>query len=610
MKKAYCMQTSSPRQVLRDTFGYREFREHQAAIIDTLMEGRDAFALMPTGSGKSLCYQVPAIIGRGVGIVISPLIALMKDQVDALRQNGVEAEYLNSSLSAPEAAAVEGRLLSGRTDLLYVAPERIVTERFQALLARLTVILFAIDEAHCVSQWGHDFRPEYLRIAEVTANFPQVPRIALTATADPVTRKDILAKLDLAQAQQFVSSFDRPNICYQVHLKSQAKRQLLDFITKEHPDESGIVYVRTRDRADAIARWLTEKGVKALSYHAGLDARTRQIHQQRFIGEDGLVMAATIAFGMGIDKPDVRFVVHLDLPASVEAYYQETGRAGRDGLPADAWMLYSLADLVAMKKLLALSEADETFKRIRQRKLDALVAYCETAECRREALLAYFGEPYPSPCDNCDTCTQEIQTWDATIAAQKALSCVYRTGQRFGAAYLTDVLLGNENDRIRRWGHHSIKTFGAGRDLTRSRWLSVFRQLLAAGFLSTNTSEIAGFHLTEKSRQVLKGERRIRLRRDPRPFKAPRKARLREDLELCEDAGTRRLWDRLRRLRREIASQNGLPPYVVFHDKTLKEMALLRPKTREELLQVSGVGAAKAGRYGRLFLDAIGEGED
>ena len=599
----------TPLGILKTVFGFDGFREKQQEIIQTVLEGRDAFVLMPTGSGKSICYQIPSIIRSGVGLVVSPLIALMQNQVEALRQNGVQAAFLNSSLSPDESKKIEGRVLSGACDILYVAPERFLTERFQNLLGKFPIALFAIDEAHCVSQWGHDFRPEYLRLVEVTEKFPAVPRIALTATADSVTRRDIVDKLDLPAAMQFVSSFDRPNISYQVKLKTNGKKQLFEFIRTDHVSEAGIVYTRTRKRADETAQWLREKGVNALPYHAGMDAQSRQRHQRRFLIEDDIVMVATIAFGMGIDKPDVRFVAHLDLPSSMEAYYQETGRAGRDGQPADAWMAYSLADVVAMRRLLEASDGDAAFKRVQQQKLEALFGYCEGAVCRRQALLGYFGEAYPDACGNCDTCREEVDTWDGTVVAQKALSCVYRTGQRFGAAHLTDILVGNCTDRVQRFKHDRIKTFGVGDDLPPAEWRSVFRQLLAGGFLTVDMEKISGFRLTEKSGPVLKGLQPVKFRKDPLPvkIKKPVKPPSKKVLEF-ENEGDGQLFEKLRRLRLEIARRLELPPFVVFHDKTLKEMAIIKPTTPAAMLQVTGVGEQKLERYGDRFLDAIREG--
>ena len=598
----------TPHDILRKYYGYRSFRTHQLDIIESVIRGQDAFVLMPTGSGKSICYQIPAILRPGVGLVISPLIALMQDQVQALRQNGLRADFLNSSLAADDAGGVERRVVAGAVDLLYVAPERLLTESFQRLLPRIPLALFAIDEAHCVSQWGHDFRPEYLRIAEVTKRFDGVPKIALTATADAHTRQDIIAKLELSQAAQFVSSFDRPNIRYRVQLKTNGKKQLHAFMRDEHAGESGIVYVRTRKRADAVAAWLATQGVAAVSYHAGLEPHMRLERQRRFLRES-VVIVATIAFGMGIDKPDVRFVAHLDLPASMEAYYQETGRAGRDGKPADAWMTYSLADVVATRMLLEGSEGSEAFKRLQARKLDALLGYCETVECRRHVLLGYFGEAYPAPCPNCDNCLQTVETWDGTVAAQKALSCVYRTGQRFGAAHLTDILVGNGSPNVLRHGHDRIKTFGAGQELPPGEWRSVFRQLAASGLLTVNMAEISGFRLTEKSWPVLKGAQPVRFRKDAQPLKVAKAARAASSpVADIGDERTQALFERLRRLRLDIAQRLGVAPYVVFHDKTLKEMAVVRPSTPAELLGITGVGERKLEQYGDLFLSAISEG--
>lgn len=599
----------TPLGVLKTVFGFDGFREKQQEIIQTVLDGRDAFVLMPTGSGKSICYQIPSIILNGVGLVVSPLIALMQNQVEALRQHGIRAAFLNSSLSPDESIKIERRVLSGECDILYVAPERLLTERFQNFLGKIPVALFAIDEAHCVSQWGHDFRPEYLRLVEVTERFPAVPRIALTATADSVTRKDIVDKLNLSAAMQFVSSFDRPNITYQVKLKTNGKIQLFEFIRNDHFSEAGIVYTRTRKRADETAQWLQEKGVNALPYHAGMDAQTRQRHQRRFLMEDGIVMVATIAFGMGIDKPDVRFVAHLDLPSSMEAYYQETGRAGRDGQPAEAWMVYSLADVVAMRRLLETSDGDESFKRTQQQKLEALFGYCEAAACRRQALLGYFGEAYPEACGNCDTCREEVETWDGTVAAQKALSCVYRTGQRFGAAHLTDILVGNCTERVQQLNHDQLKTFGVGDELSPVEWRAVFRQLLAGGFLTVDMGKISGFRLTEKSGPVLKGLQSVQFRKDPHPvkFKKPAKPSPKKVLEF-EHEEEHQLFEKLRLLRLEIARELELPPFVVFHDKTLREMAILKPTSPAAMLQVTGVGEQKLQRYGGRFLDAIKDG--
>lgn len=599
-----------PLKALKKYFGYDYFRENQLEIIETVLNGRDAFVLMPTGSGKSICYQIPAIVSRGVCIVVSPLIALMEDQVKGLNQNGVRGAYLNSTLSYQKALEVQRRAADGLLDILYVAPEKLLTRNFQNFLTRIRPALFAIDEAHCVSQWGHDFRPEYLRINEVTAKFPDTPRMALTATADDITRKDILEKLELHHAQSFVSSFDRPNICYRAQVKQGDKQQLLSFIRAEHPENSGIVYVRTRKRSDSIASWLSKQGVDALSYHAGLSPEQRFENQKRFQENDTRVIVATIAFGMGIDKPDVRFVAHLDMPSSMEAYYQETGRAGRDGQPADAWMVYSLADVMAMRRIFELSEGTDEFKHVLRKKLEALLGYCETVECRRKLLLNYFGEKYDGPCRNCDSCRNPAETWDGTVAAQKALSSVYRTGQRFGAGHLADVLMGKETPQVQRWNHDCIKTYGVGRELDKNTWMSVFRQLLSAGLLSVDMGRIAGLRLTDESWKVLKGQQNVFFRKDSiyskvKSTRQPSKT----DKNVFEDEGSRRLFEKLRKLRLDIARKLEVPPYVVFHDSSLKEMALIKPATTDNFLQITGVGASKAKRYGEVFLDCI-RGDD
>jgi ATP-dependent DNA helicase RecQ len=596
----------TPQHILQKFFGYDRFRHPQLDVIEEALAGRDVFVLMPTGSGKSICFQVPSLIRQGVGLVISPLIALMQDQVTGLRQNGIRADYLNSSLTPEAARRVEKRVLQSETDLLYIAPERLLSDTFQRLLSRFPLALFAIDEAHCVSQWGHDFRPEYLQIASVTRRYPDVPRMALTATADATTRREILEKLDLSRATQFVSSFDRPNICYRVRLKENGKRQLHDFIAKGHPGKTGIVYCRSRKRVEDIAAWLSQRGINAVAYHAGLSSEERNHRQRRFAREEALVVVATIAFGLGIDRPDVRFVVHFDVPMSMEAYYQETGRAGRDGEPAEACMLYSLSDVVAARQLLDRSEGDERFKRVQQRKLDALLGYCETIECRRLVLLRYFGESLAVPCGNCDTCKEGAASWDGTIAAQKALSAVYRTGQRFGAQYLTEVLLGNTSERMKRFRHDRIKTFGVGKDLSSRKWRSVLRQLMAAGYLTADPAGQGGFQLTDKSWSLLKGEQTIRFRKDPETVKSPKIGRdTRQAGTAALNDRSLGLWEQLRRVRYEIAKEMELPAYVIFHDKTLKEMAAHRPQTLRDLLQITGVGEIKAAQFGKRFLDAI-----
>ena len=594
-----------PVRILHSVFGYPAFRGQQEAVVQHLVAGGDALVLMPTGGGKSLCYQIPALVRPGLGVVVSPLIALMKDQVDALVQLGVRAAYVNSSLPPAEAGLVERRAEAGDLDLLYVAPERLLTERFLALLQRSSVALFAIDEAHCVSQWGHDFRPHYLGLEVLHRQFPAVPRIALTATADAPTRADIVERLGLGGARQFISGFDRPNIRYRVVPKQNPRQQLLRFLEDAHRGDAGIVYCLSRRRVEETAAWLASRGWPALPYHAGLDTGTRRAHQERFILEEGIVVVATVAFGMGIDKPNVRFVAHLDLPKSLEGYYQETGRAGRDGLPADAWLAYGMADVVNLRQLLENGEADAAHKRLEQRKLDAMLGYCETAECRRQVLLRYFGEALPEPCGNCDTCLEPVETWDATEAAQKALSCVYRTGQRFGVGHLVEVLLGNDGERVQRWGHHRVSTFGIGGELDAAGWRSLFRQLAAAGLVTADRGAMGGLRLTTRSGEVLRGEQRLVLRRDPHPRRTGGKKRRGASTAARLDGAAGELFESLRSLRLELARAQGVPPYVIFHDATLQQMAVERPTSTAELAQLSGVGEHKLARYGAAFLEVL-----
>jgi len=592
-------------------FGYAAFRGPQEDIVGHVAAGGDCLVLMPTGGGKSLCYQIPALLRPGTGIVVSPLIALMQDQVSALREAGVRAAFLNSSLSAADAAAVERGLAAGDYDLLYVAPERLLMPRFLQQLERLhaaaRLALFAIDEAHCVSQWGHDFRPEYMQLSQLHERFPGVPRIALTATADRVTRDEIVQRLGLADARQFVASFDRPNIRYRIVEKANARAQLAAFLRAEHRGEAGIVYCLSRRKVEETAAWLTEQGLTALPYHAGMDAATRNLHQARFQREEGIVMVATIAFGMGIDKPDVRFVAHLDLPKSIEGYYQETGRAGRDGLPADAWMAYGLGDVVNQRRMIDASTAEAQFKRIASAKLDALLGLCEASSCRRVRLLAYFDEA-SAPCGNCDVCLEPPQVWDGTVAAQKALSCVYRTGQRFGAVHLVDVLLGKETERVQQWGHQSLSTFGIGKELDEKVWRTVFRQLVAQGLLDVDHAGHGSLHLTEASRAVLTGGQTVHLRQTPagKPKaagKRPAAPGAGRGAEL--DPAADRLWQRLREWRAGVAKEHGVPTYVVFHDATLAELARSRPTTEAGLAQISGIGTRKLERYGAALLEIL-----
>ena len=594
------------RAVLKTVFGYDAFRGLQAEVVEAVLAGRDAIVLMPTGGGKSICYQLPALVRPGAGLVVSPLIALMQDQVDALRQLGVRAAFLNSSLEAAEADAIERDALEGRLDLLYLAPERLLTARFLALADRLELALVAIDEAHCVSQWGHDFRPEYLGLGLLAERYPDVPRIALTATADAATRREMREKLRLQGAREFVASFDRPNLRYVVVDKADARTQLLRLLRDEHPGEAGIVYCLSRKSVDQTALFLQRQGLAAVPYHAGLDAATRRTHQQRFLREEGLVVVATIAFGMGIDKPDVRFVVHLDVPRSLEGYYQETGRAGRDGAPATAFMTYGLADVVAMRRLLAAGGASDDVKRIEQGKLDALLAYCETAGCRREALLGYFGERYEGPCGNCDTCLTPVATWDGTLAAQQALSAVVRTGQRFGAGHVIDVLRGKRTPRVEALRHQRLPTFGVGEALDERRWRSVLRQLVVAGMLVPDAEGYGVLRLGPGAAAVLRGEREVHLRRDPERRREPRRAaRGRGPSQPELEPSARARFEALRAWRAQRAREQGVPAYVIFHDASLREMAERCPRTSADLAEVAGVGATKLERYGEDVLGVL-----
>ena len=605
---------SAALEQLRHVFGHDRFRGEQGEIVTQVTGGGDALVLMPTGGGKSLCYQLPALLRDGTGIVVSPLIALMQDQVEALRQLGVRAAFLNSSLDAGTAAQVERELLDGELDLLYVAPERLLTPRFLSLLDRASIALFAIDEAHCVSQWGHDFRPEYRQLTLLHERWPEIPRIALTATADAPTRREIVERLALEDARQFVSSFDRPNIRYSVVAKDDSHRQLLDFLD-QHRGDSGIVYCLSRRKVDATAAMLAERGWRALPYHAGLDAATRAEHQRQFLNsdglrEDGIVMVATIAFGMGIDKPDVRFVAHLDLPKSLEGYYQETGRAGRDGEPSDAWLAYGLGDAVQLRRMIGEGEASDERKRLEHGKLDALIGFCESTGCRRQTLLAYFGEAHPGACGNCDNCLQPPQTWDATEAARKALSCVYRTGQRFGAAHLIDVLRGADTAKVRQFGHDAVSTYGIGGELDATQWRGVFRQLVAARLLDTDLDAHGALRLTPAATPLLRGERTLLLRAEP-PRRERKRTRAREDtratapaIELPADAAAR--FTALRQWRAAIAREQNVPAYVIFHDATLRSIALEQPRDLDALAAIAGVGAGKLERYGREVIATLG----
>lgn len=607
----------SAQQILHDVFGYTAFRGKQQAIVAHVAEGGDALVLMPTGGGKSLCYQLPALLRPGTGIVISPLIALMQDQVETLNQLGVQAAFLNSSLNASAAREVSRRLLQSELKLLYVAPERLLTSGFLNLLERMQarhgLALFAIDEAHCVSQWGHDFRPEYRKLTVLHQRFPNVPRIALTATADAPTRAEIVERLALEEAQQFVASFDRPNICYRVAIKNNPHQQLQTFLETEHVNDAGIIYCLSRKKVEEITVWLRTRGWDALPYHAGLDTATRNRHQRRFLQEEGIIMVATVAFGMGIDKPNVRFVAHLDLPKSMESYYQETGRAGRDGLPADAWMIYGLGDVVSMRQMLDAGEAPEERKRVERHKLDALLGFCESTTCRHQTILRYFGEAHPGNCGQCDNCLNPVDTWDATEPARMALSCVYRSGQRFGTGHLIDVLLGKNTPQVDKFQHQQLTTFGIGKALTPQQWSSVFRQLVAAGLLQVQMEAYGGLSLTEAARPVLRGESKLWFRRDQATAtraqsRSERTARAREAFAQARENP---LWQALKAKRTELAREQGVPPYVIFHDSTLLEILNQRPGNLTELGHISGVGQAKLARYGEQFLKVLkddGEG--
>ena len=595
---------SQPLEILKSVFGYDRFRGTQAEIIDHVISGGDALVLMPTGGGKSLCYQLPALCRDGVGVVVSPLIALMQDQVSALRQLGVRAAALNSSVPFGEMVEIERQMRAGEIDLVYVAPERLMTDNFLTQLERCRIALFASDEAHCVSQWGHDFRPEYLQLAALHERFPNIPRIALTATADHPTRREIIEKLGLAEGRQFVSSFDRPNIRYRIAPKgSSAKTQLLSFLKAEHAKNAGIVYRLSRNKVDETAEWLCQQGFNALPYHAGLDKDVRARNQDRFLKEDGVVMVATIAFGMGIDKPDVRFVAHLDLPKSLEAYYQETGRAGRDGLPSDAWMVYGMQDVARLRQMVAASEASEAQKMLENRKLDSLLGFCETTRCRRQVVLEYFGDSC-EPCGNCDTCLEPVESFDGTLAAQKALSCVYRTGQVFGAGHVIDVLTGATGERVAKLGHDKLSTFGIGRDFTKEEWRSIFRQLVAAGLLRVDVEGHGSLGLTEACREVLRGEKKISLRRDPVQKKSSGNRVARERIALS-DPNDEDLFQELRKLRLDLARDQGVAPYIIFNDATLLEMVREKPRTLHEMSRLNGVGRTKLETYGETFLEAI-----
>ncbi|TVQ68927.1 MAG: DNA helicase RecQ [Oceanospirillales bacterium] len=605
----------SARQSLAEVFGFSQFRQPQEEVVGTLLSGQDALVVMPTGGGKSLCYQLPSLVRSGTGIVVSPLIALMQDQVSALSQLGINAGCLNSSIPFEQLQETEHLLLTGQLDLLYVAPERLLQPRTLSLLQRTEIALFAIDEAHCVSQWGHDFRPEYMQLDQLASLFPGVPRVALTATADARTRDEIVHRLALTDAKRFVQGFDRPNIRYRIGQKEKAREQLLRFIRTEHEQDVGVVYCLSRKRVEETAAYLCDKGFNALPYHAGLSAELRQHHQHRFLTEEPIIMVATIAFGMGIDKPNVRFVAHLDLPRSIEAYYQETGRAGRDGLPADAWMVYGLQDVLFLRQMLESSQAEDRYKQVERQKLEAMLGLCEITSCRRQVLLSYFGEPEHPPCGNCDTCLEPVPVWDGTEAARKALSAVYRSGQRFGVNHVVDILLGQQTEKVLQNQHQKLSTFGIGKELDKNQWRSVFRQLVARGYLRVDADGHGVLLLNDTCRGLLRGEETIQLRKDPRvpsgkgktDFRsAGRRDRTNPAMRRLDPA-EERLWEDLRALRKRLAQEQDVPPYIIFHDATLMEMVIYRPQTEQQMRSLSGVGERKFDLYGEAFLDLIEE---
>ena len=594
--------SSSPRHILQSVFGFSDFRAPQNEIIDTIIEGGDALVLMPTGGGKSLCYQIPAIIREGCGVVISPLIALMQDQVSAMQLLGVKVAFLNSTLDPRTAQEIAKALQNDELDLLYIAPERLNQARTLQLLSQSKIALFAIDEVHCVSQWGHDFRADYLKLSMLHELFPQIPRIALTATADARTKEEILFRLQLQDARQFIAGFDRPNIRYRITLKQNAKTQLLKFLKLDHPSDAGIIYCLSRKKTEDIADWLRGQGFNALPYHAGLSSQTRSNHQARFLREEDLIIVATIAFGMGIDKPDVRFVAHLDLPKTIESYYQETGRAGRDGQPANAWMIYGLQDVIKLRQMMEGADGSEEHKRAEQHRLNAMLGLCEITSCRRQTLLSYFGEDLEQPCGNCDSCLEPVETWDGTEAARMALSAAYRTEQRFGVNHLIDFLRESNSDKIFQFGHQKLPSYGIGKGIDSNQWRSVFRQLVARGYMSVDLERYGALRLEEKCRPLLRGEASIQLRRDikQKTVRRQTKTPLASEIDVA-------LWEALRECRRLFAEELGVPPYVIFHDSSLQEMCIMLPRDIQEFGLINGVGERKMEKYGPAFMHIIAE---
>ncbi|MCF4099041.1 DNA helicase RecQ [Maritalea mediterranea] len=596
--------TNTPLSILRDYYGYDAFRGQQEDVINHVVKGGNAFVLMPTGAGKSLCYQIPALCRKGVAVVVSPLIALMQDQINALDQMNIKSAAINSTMTFEEVSAVRRQVREGTIDLLYVAPERLMMPDFLSFLDKCNIALFAIDEAHCVSEWGHDFRPDYAALSMLAERFPNVPRVALTATADAQTRADIVHRLALDDGRSFIGGFDRPNINYSIALRNSPRNQVLRFLKDKHPEDCGIIYCLSRKNVEEMAAWLCEQGIEALPYHAGLSSEVRAQNQQAFLQGERVIMVATIAFGMGIDKPDVRFVVHMNTPKNIEAYYQETGRAGRDGLPSNALMLYGLEDAAQQRQWIEASTAPQAQKHIQHQKLGALFGLCETAKCRRQVLLNYFDD-HCEPCGNCDTCEQPPETFDASIPAQKAISCVYRTGERFGIAYLVDVLLGTENDRITQFGHDQLPTFGVGQDLTKPEWQNVFRQLIASNLLCLNPEGQGGFMITRAGRKFLNEKPALPMRHYVKPLRNKRKAGSGLATSAPLNTEDQTLLNTLRSVRSELAKTNKVPAYVIFHDRTLVELAQAKPTNLDAMLEINGIGKSKLDRYGQVFLDAI-----